>query len=132
MLWDLKKAKPARTLQGHKNKIYWAKYNETGTLVASGGQHSPVIIWDMKNGSILKNIQNKSEVTYCVEWSKDGKYLCTTEMDGTLNIYDSKTFELLSTAPGDQPSESRAYGCDLDFANMPGRIFVATEERHIK
>ena len=86
----------------------------------------------MKNGNILKNIQNKSEVTYCVEWSKDGKYLCTTEMDGTLNIYDAKTFELLSTAPGDQPSESRAYGCDLDFANMPGRIFVATEERHIK
>jgi len=46
--------------------VYWAKYNETGTLVASGGQHSPVIIWDMKNGSILKYIQNKSEVTYCV------------------------------------------------------------------
>lgn len=58
----------------------------------------------MKNGSILKQISSKSEVTYCVEWSKDGKYLVTTEMDGTLNIYDGKTFELLSSAPGDQPT----------------------------
>jgi WD40 repeat protein len=81
----------------------------------------------MKKGGILKTINCKSEVTYCVEWSKDEKYLATTEMDGTLNIYDTKTWDLLATAPGDQPTESRAYGCDLDFASMPGRIFVATE-----
>jgi WD40 repeat protein len=58
--------------------VYWAKYNENASLIASGGQHSPVIIWDMKKGGIFKTINCKSEVTYCVEWSKDEKYLATT------------------------------------------------------
>lgn len=100
-------------------------------MVASGGQLSPVIIWDMKNGSMLKSIPNKTEVTYCVEWSKDGKYLATTEMNGTLNVYDGKTFELLASAPGTDPVDTRAYGCDLNFGHMPGRIFVATEAKFI-
>lgn len=113
-------------------EVYWAKYNENASLVASGGQSSPVIIWDMKTGGILKQLKTKSEVTYCVEWSKDGKYLITTEMDGTLTVFDAKNFNLLASVPGSVVSESRAYGCDLDFVNMPERIFVATQNRHIQ
>lgn len=100
--------------------------------MASGGQNSSTLIWDLSTGAILKELPNKSEVTYCVEWSKDGKYLATTEMDGTLTVYDATTFVVVATAPGNVISETRAYGCDLDFSSMPGRIFVATQDKHIK
>lgn len=100
--------------------------------MASGGQNSPTLIYDLKTNTVLKELPVKSEVTYCVAWSKDGKYLATTEMDGTLNLYDSKTFALLATAPGSAVSDVRAYGCDLDFSELPGRIFVATQDKHIK
>lgn len=38
MLWDIRKKKPVQTLKEHKNKVYWASFNENSKLIASGGE----------------------------------------------------------------------------------------------
>ncbi len=53
MLFDLKKKKPINFLKEHKNKVYWAKFNEGNTLIASGGEDSQIIIWDMRKQAPL-------------------------------------------------------------------------------
>ena len=58
MLYDLRKKKPINSLKEHKNKVYWAKFNETNTLIASGGEDHRMIIWDMRKQSPLKIIES--------------------------------------------------------------------------
>jgi len=38
LLWDLLKQKPISTLREHKNKVYWASFNENDKMIASGGE----------------------------------------------------------------------------------------------
>ncbi len=38
LLWDLKKKKPQMSLKEHKNKVYWASFNENSKFIASGGE----------------------------------------------------------------------------------------------
>lgn len=58
MLFDLRKKKPINMLKEHKNKVYWAKFNETNTMIASGGEDHCIIIWDMRKQSPLKIIES--------------------------------------------------------------------------
>lgn len=77
--------------------MYWASFNETGNLVASGGEDSRLIIWDIRKGTPLKIINSPSKIIYSVEWSKDGNFLCTSEYGGFVRLYDSKKLELISS-----------------------------------
>jgi len=59
MLFDLKKKKPINFLKEHENKVYWAKFNEGNTLIASGGEDSKIIIWDMRKQAPLTIIPSE-------------------------------------------------------------------------
>lgn len=59
-IWDIsgKDAKNVVTLEGHTNNVYWAKFNEANTLIASGGAGSELIIWDVRKGTQLTKMKS--------------------------------------------------------------------------
>lgn len=106
MLFDIKKKKPINFLKEHKDKVYWAKFNENNTLIASGGEDSQIIVWDMRKQAPLTIIPSEALVIYSIEFSKDGKYLISSDFDGVLKVFDSKKFDLLAQTPK-MPMENR-------------------------
>ena len=62
MLFDIKKKKPINFLKEHKDKVYWAKFNENNTLIASGGEDSQIIVWDMRKQAPLTIIPSEALV----------------------------------------------------------------------
>jgi len=76
-------------LKEHKNKIYYANFNENSKLIASGGEDSKLIVWDLRKGAPLKIIRSDSKIIYSCKWSKDGKFLFTTEYGGIIKAYDT-------------------------------------------
>ncbi len=57
LLFDLKSKKPITFLKGHTSKVYYAKFNENNSLIASGGEDSQIMIWDMRKQAALKKIE---------------------------------------------------------------------------
>ena len=73
------------------------------------------MIWDVMSGSAAKSFC-KSEVGYGVEWSKKGKYLVSCHYEGDINVFDSKTYNLVATAKThvEEQEHHRVYGIGLD------------------
>jgi len=109
-IWDVKKTKaPAKTFVGHTNHVYCARYNEANTLIASGGADSTIIIWDLKKGDAAKKIQIDAKIVYSIDFSKCGNYMAACDSDGSIYIYDSKTFALISKT--EKNAEQSIWNC---------------------
>lgn len=131
MLWDLKKKKPTSILKEHKNKIYWASFNENGKYIASGGEDSRLIIWDLRKNMPLKIISSKSPIIYSVKWSKCGKFLFCSERGGIVKAFDTVKFEQLDSY-GEFNEAERAWSCDMDFRegiSNNSSVFVGYESK---
>ena len=59
-IWDAKNMKsPIKVFTGHTGRVYWARYNETNTQIASSAADTNIIIWDLKKGEAIKKISRK-------------------------------------------------------------------------
>jgi len=129
-IWDLKKLKtPLKTFTGHNGHVYWTRYNENNTLIASGGADSTIIIWDLKKGDAIKKITIDDQIVYSVEFSKCGNYLIACDSIGTIYVYDSKTFNLVSKS---EAIKDRAYAVAVDFSEKSrtkNYIFAAFQDK---
>lgn len=57
--WDETSLKPTSVIHEHKNKVYWAKFNESGLFTASGGADSEILIYDVRKNAPFKKIKSK-------------------------------------------------------------------------
>ena len=56
--WDETSLKPTNVIHEHKNKVYWAKFNESGLFTASGGADSEILIFDVRKNAPFKKIKS--------------------------------------------------------------------------
>jgi len=129
-IWDIsgKDAKNVATLEGHSNNVYWAKFNEQNTLVASGGSGSELIIWDLRKGTQLTKITNSADIIYSVDFSKDDKLMFATDSDGSLYVYETVDFDCIRI----EKRTSRAFALSADWSKeskINDGIFVAYEDK---
>lgn len=47
-LWDPSSTSPETTMKAHNGKLYWVRYNTTGTMLATTGSDYHINIWDLK------------------------------------------------------------------------------------
>jgi len=95
-LWDVKKPKsPIKTFSGHKAHVYWARFNESNTILATAAADKTIVIWDLKKGDALKRLTVGGDIAYCAEFSKNGNYLAASDSSGTVYVYDTKTWNLV-------------------------------------
>uniref|UniRef100_A0A146LGL8 Probable cytosolic iron-sulfur protein assembly protein Ciao1 n=1 Tax=Lygus hesperus TaxID=30085 RepID=A0A146LGL8_LYGHE len=80
------------SLKGHTGKVWCAKWNASGSLLASCGEDKTVRLWGTSGGQWkLKTVleDGHQKTVRDLSWSPCGKFLATASFDGTTAIWDN-------------------------------------------
>lgn len=80
-------------------EIYSIAVNDKGTLVIGDGEDT-TYFFDLNKKEIIKKEKINKDSVVSVAYSSDYKYLVTACLDGTVNIYDGDSLQLLNTVNG--------------------------------
>jgi Prp8 binding protein len=85
---------PTMLLQGHQDALFTAKFNPSGTAVASGGKDKLIYLWnvygDCENFLVLKG---HKESVLEIAWARDGTQIYTAAADKTGAVWDVEAGE---------------------------------------
>lgn len=92
---DTKTFEVLRTLKGHKNSVFTAKYHPSGKYLISGSRDAQIKVWDTEVSYILResiaaHLYSINDVTFRF----DGKYFVTGSMDKSIKLWDALNFKL--------------------------------------
>lgn len=107
-LWDFKKGKHLRKLEGHKNGVLSIAISPDGKFALSGSfyenlageRDKPLLLWDLKKGKCLRALEGLTSNVDTVRFSPDGRSAISGSEDGTLCLWDIETGECLRTFEG--------------------------------
>lgn len=132
-LWDAATGESLRTFADPTGPATSLAFNHDGSLLASGsagllfGAHSDeyaVIIWDTATGrEVLRLDWDARLAVYSLDFSADGTMLATVDQNGTVQVWDAATGELLAmpTGSGSVPSQ-------VEFGPNGDYLFAATDD----
>ena len=90
---------PEVTFEGHTSNVTGIAWDHSGTVVASGGKDTKIILWDcVSETGIAKFKGHKGPVTQLKFW-KESKYLLSCSIDATVHLWDTRTNECVQTIP---------------------------------
>lgn len=92
---DLLEERELATLKGHKNVIHSIKFNSTGTLLASAGADSNILIWNINSdGTFEKSpasvLQGHKSSIYNIAFFSSGDTVVSCSTDGSVRIWPLK------------------------------------------
>jgi tricorn protease-like protein len=90
-VWDLASGQIQRTLTGHTNAIYEAKFSPNEKLIASSSRDLTARIWDFATGRELHKFTGFQCSVKSVAFSPNGKMVAVVGNDGMLKLWDVKT-----------------------------------------
>jgi len=90
----------------HTIKARTVGFNHDGSEIVSGGSDGTVNIWNAKtykliqtleHGSLVKTMDEYGSLVKIVVFSPDGSKIASVGFDGTVNIWNAKTYKLIQT-----------------------------------
>lgn len=89
-IWDVRKGKCKKTLQGHNNTIRTITYSPDGNFIASGSEDKDIRIWNVYNGKCVKTLSGHAQPINSIAFSPNGKLLISSGEDGTIRLWGPK------------------------------------------
>lgn len=129
--WDVNTATPKFTRKGHRDHVLCTAWSPDGKRFVSGDRRGTLIVWDPFQGKILRAIQAHKQWITAMAWEPMHKNavcdkLATSSKDGTIKIWNVRTFSCLYTLSGHTDSvESIKWGGE-------GLLYSASRDRTIK
>lgn len=90
-VWDLKRGKEVRTLEGHQNAVTILATTINGKRVFSGSLDNTVRVWDLKTGKLLQTFIGHTSTITALATTPDEKRLISGSNNGELRIWDLET-----------------------------------------
>ncbi|MEM7125691.1 MAG: effector-associated domain EAD1-containing protein [Chloroflexota bacterium] len=113
ILWNVVTGRQVQLLQGHADNIWTATkdtnsarrasgvmsvaWSPDGTMLASGGSDSKIILWNVVTGRQVQLLQGHGFWVLSVAWSPDGTMLASGSEDKTIKLWDVITGETKQT-----------------------------------
>ncbi len=127
-IFDTKKGKRIKTLQGHPRQIGDIAMSPDGKqLVSVSGATRDIRIWDIKRGRLVETLTDEVGTVRCVDFTPDGNSFITGSIgnDRIIQFWDADSLELI------QASEQQA-GYINDLAVSADGKLVAAVRNYIK
>lgn len=100
-------------------------FSPDGRWLAESGDRT-TRIWDLSSRSIVKVLDGHSDCVYCVAYSRDGLLLATGSTDGTVRLWDTTSWELISVLK----HGPKVYG--VAFSKDGSRLACACSDNSIR
>jgi WD40 repeat protein len=128
-LWGSATGKKIRRLEGDAAGITALAYSPTGRLLASGSQHSRVILFDVASGKELRRmIHPGAGVVYDLALSPDGETLASKAVGDGYRLWDTATGKELRLPITDPLESPIAFSPDGALLASGGRHWPARGE----
>lgn len=88
-IWSLRTGKLLDTLTGHEGPISCLKFNNRGTVLASGSWDHTVRTWDLLGSGLKESLSHPAEIV-SLDWRRDGEELIAACMNGSIYIWEPK------------------------------------------
>jgi len=75
---------------GHHDRILSVDISKDGTLLASAGKDSTIVLWDFLHSGIIQTLRIHQGIVTSVKFSPDGQYLLSGGSDHHVILYDLK------------------------------------------
>lgn len=85
------------TIVDTNNRFTFLDIHPDGTQFIAGLNNDSVGLWDIKTGSLIKSVSHHSLQVKLVDYSNGGDYFASGGFDDVLNVFDSKSLELISS-----------------------------------
>ncbi len=94
-LWDVATGLLQRTIPANTNRgVYCLAWDQTGSILFSGGDDGRVLTLDSRNGELLRVLHGHSQFVYSIALSPDGQVLASGGGDNRVLLWDSATGQL--------------------------------------
>lgn len=134
---------PALTLSLTKGVVYSLAFSPDGQKIAGSGgvlwslflgKENVIRIWDSRSGSLLHRLPGHSNFVSAVAFSSDGSTLMSGSLDGTIKLWNTRTFLTQFTIDESSPTPWKFDGKPLrmslpkidSIALHPNQKWIAT------
>lgn len=94
--WDPKSGKETARLAGHSKRVYWVRYNSTGSQVVTCGSDYKILVWDVKKPSQpLFNLRGHDAVVTSADFVEQDKMIVSSSLEGDIKAFDLKDKEVV-------------------------------------
>jgi WD40 repeat protein len=83
------------TSEGHGRVLYAATFNDSGTVLATGGNDDRVLLWDSATGSLVQSIKLRND-PLVIQWISES-VLAVASADSTIRVHEPRSGELIET-----------------------------------
>ena len=97
-LWDVETGSTILTLTGRKQGIKALTFSPDGKVLASA-DYDTIYFWNVTTGKQLRTNPTEAGVNV-LQFSADGKVLVSGDIDGIIQLWDARTYRLLSSHIG--------------------------------
>ena len=88
-LWDVRTARPMRSLPAHSDPVASVDFVRDGTLIASCSSDGLIRIWDTGTGQCLKTLVHEDNAAVTsVKFSPNGKFVLAATLDSSVRLWD--------------------------------------------
>ncbi|MFT5522817.1 MAG: mono/diheme cytochrome c family protein [Pirellulaceae bacterium] len=96
-IWDAETGAKLHEFTGHRDTLYAAALDPSGSLVATASYDRKIILWEIVSGKAIREMTGHNGAIYDLAFSPDGKVLASAAGDETVKLWQVETGLRLDT-----------------------------------
>ena len=99
-VWDVGTGQPLHQLEGHRGRVYSARWSPDGNVIATGSMDTTICLWDTRSDEPLRVLRGHVGNVNGLDWSPDGALVVSAGHDETIRVWSAQSGDALRVLQG--------------------------------